>query len=59
MRNSCPFTVIATSYVLGVLDPVEEWDFRVHAAECPACDREVAELTPVSRVLAGLRTGHR
>ncbi len=48
---SCPHSVAAGSYVLGVLDPSETEEYRQHTRTCPHCEREIADLTPVARFL--------
>jgi len=42
----------APEYVLGALEAPERHRFEAHAARCPACRREMAELMPVADALA-------
>ncbi|TNC26896.1 hypothetical protein [Amycolatopsis alkalitolerans] len=55
MLNSCPHTVAAASYLLGVLRPAESEEFGRHAEDCPYCRREIVELRPVTRVLGEVK----
>ncbi|MTD57247.1 zf-HC2 domain-containing protein [Amycolatopsis pithecellobii] len=55
MVNSCPHTITAASYLLGVLAASERDEFRRHAAGCAPCRRELAELRPVTYALASVR----
>ena len=55
MVHACPLTVTAGSYVLGVLSPPENNEFHQHTEECPYCEREVLELSPVASFLAPLK----
>jgi hypothetical protein len=41
----------AAGWVLGVLDPEDAWRFAGHLTACPECQRVVADLEPVARVL--------
>ncbi|MEV4317162.1 hypothetical protein [Actinocrispum sp. NPDC049592] len=51
MTVTCPHSVTAGSYLLGVLHPSELEEYRRHAGSCPHCEREIADLTPVARFL--------
>jgi anti-sigma-K factor RskA len=52
LRNGRRCGEDAAAYVLGALEPAEADAFRRHLADCPACQREVAELEQVSGSLA-------
>jgi len=51
MTVTCPHSVTAGSYLLGVLRPSEQESYRQHAGSCPNCEREIADLTAVARFL--------
>ncbi|MBP2319761.1 anti-sigma-K factor RskA [Kibdelosporangium banguiense] len=55
MIHSCPYTVTAGSFVLGVLSARERNQFHQHTEECLHCRSEVLELAPVAELLAPLK----
>jgi anti-sigma factor RsiW len=42
------------AYALGLLNDQDKADFEAHLATCPACQAELATLTPVADLLSGL-----
>ena len=52
LRNGRQCGEDAAAYVLGALEPAEAEAFRRHLADCPACQKEVAELEQVTGSLA-------
>ena len=51
MAHACPYTGTIGGYVLEALCTQDSDELRQHAQVCLDCQREIAELTPIGRLL--------